>query len=138
MGGVASAEKTPPPSYLVLEKPLSNTTPDYRTGEVTADANYGFDGKKRKERVMVASDAEMQSVKVPQKFRDFCAHHYINFEKCKKDKFPLLYRCHPEKHNLEHCQYEDYLIRMKEYERERRLLHRKQRKEAKNKGGDEE
>ncbi|ODM91867.1 NADH dehydrogenase [ubiquinone] 1 beta subcomplex subunit 7 [Orchesella cincta] len=135
MGGTVSS-RPPASPVIILEKPLSKTTPDWKTGELCADPNYGFEeqGKRRKERVMVATEAEMISAKVPPKLRDFCAHHYINFEKCKKDKFPFVYRCHPEKHNYEHCQYEDYLIRMKDYERERRLLHRKLRKEKKNGG----
>lgn len=56
---------------------------------------------------MVATPEEMESAKVPLHFRDYCAHTYIGLEKCKKDKFPFVYRCHPEKHEHDHCQLEE-------------------------------
>lgn len=45
-----SADKAPSTSYLVWDPSICKTTPDYKTGKVSADTNYGFDGKKRKER----------------------------------------------------------------------------------------
>lgn len=56
---------------------------------------------------MVATPEELESAKVPLHFRDYCAHKYIELEKCKKHKFPFVYRCHHEKHDYEHCQYEE-------------------------------
>jgi len=132
MGGLVSSEqKAPPRSLIILDPVLDETTPDYLNGNLLYPANYGFEGKQRKERVMVATPEELESAKVPAKMRDYCAHKWIGFEKCKRDAFPFVYRCHHEKHDYEHCQYEDYLIRMKDFERERRLLYRKQRKDAK-------
>jgi len=101
------------------------------TKESQFDPSFGFEGKERVPRVMVATEAEMVSAKVPHMFRDYCAHLYIAYQGCKKQKAPFFYRCHHEKHEYETCEMEDYVIRMKEFEREERLLKRKQRIEAK-------
>ncbi|XP_784178.1 NADH dehydrogenase [ubiquinone] 1 beta subcomplex subunit 7 [Strongylocentrotus purpuratus] len=93
----------------------------------TFDPEYGFpDG--RPEREMVASQEEMNMARVPMDKRDFCAHFYIAFLKCRRDNFPNLLNCRHAKHEYDHCEYEDFVIRMKEYERERRLLERGKRK----------
>jgi len=130
MGGNVSAEynsKASKPSRIVIDP--SPTTPDWRCADSATDPHYGFDDRKRKERVMIATPEELESAKVPLEHRDYCAHKFIAFAKCRKDKFPLVYRCAHERHDWEVCQVDDYTIRMKEYERERRLLERKQRKE---------
>lgn len=56
---------------------------------------------------MIATAAELESAMVPRRFRDYCAHKFILFEKCKRDKFPFVYRCHPEKHAMEVCQLDE-------------------------------
>jgi len=82
---------------------------------------------------MIATEEEMIHAMVPLKYRDYCAHYYINYMKCKRDngKFNLLQPCDHERHEWEECQYEDFLMRMKEYERERRLLQREKKQEYK-------
>lgn len=45
-----SADKAPPPPFLTLDPSICKTTPDYIDGKLTADPQYGFDGKRRKER----------------------------------------------------------------------------------------
>jgi len=102
------------------------TSPNFRE-QATFDANYGFENG-RKERVMVATEQEMDAAGLKPEQRDYCAHTLIDFYKCKRDVFPFVSRCGPEKHAFDHCQYEDYVLRMKEYERERRLLERAKRK----------
>ncbi|PSN34255.1 NADH dehydrogenase [ubiquinone] 1 beta subcomplex subunit 7 [Blattella germanica] len=94
------------------------------------DPLYGF-ANGRKERVMIATEAEMESAKLPLEDRDYCAHLLIKYRACRADKAPWLYQCEHEKHVYLNCEYEDYIIRMKEFERERRLLQRKKRLEAK-------
>jgi NADH dehydrogenase (ubiquinone) 1 beta subcomplex subunit 7 len=129
---MSSAERAPPPPLIRLDPAIDPTAADFREGTLSHPPNYGYpEGVQRKERVMIATLEEMESAKVPPKFRDYCAHKWIMFEKCKRDKFPFVYRCHHEKHDYDHCQLDDYIIRMKEMERERRLLHRKQRKARK-------
>jgi len=130
--GVSAANpntKAPAGSDFVISR--SATTPGYKDGTYVADPNYGFDeqGKQRKERVPPMTQAELSSANVEHKFRDHCAHKFVALQKCNKDHVPWPWPCRHARHEYEECQYEEYLIRMKEYERERRLLHRKQRKE---------
>jgi len=99
----------------------SKTVPDFETGVLRHDQLEGFDGQ-RKQRVMIATEAEMISAKIPHKYRDYCAHLWIQFETCRKRQAPWYWRCGHVKHEYLTCQFEDDLLRMKEYERERRLL----------------
>ncbi|KAK3864147.1 hypothetical protein Pcinc_030135 [Petrolisthes cinctipes] len=105
------------------------TRPDY-TKSATFDPLYGF-SEGRKERVMIATVEEMQSADLPQDSRDYCAHLAIEHRACRQNVWPLAYKCAHEKHQYLNCQYEDFVLRMKEYERERRLLERTERKAAK-------
>jgi len=106
-----------------------NYSPDHHNPP-TFDPQYGFQGE-RKERVMVATEEEMSSAKLPLDQRDYCAHLVIAFNACKRKEWPMAYKCAHEKHAVLNCQYDDYLIRMKEYERERRLLQRKKKLDRK-------
>jgi len=97
----------------------------------TYPSNYGF-SEERVERKMIATEDEMIKAKLPLKYRDYCAHYFISYMKCKRDAGPFgFYSCDHEKHDWEHCQYEDFVMRMKEYERERRLLQREKAQEEK-------
>merc|ERR1712137_1536957 len=63
--------------------------------------NYGFSGE-RVERKMIATEDEMVKAKVPLKHRDYCAHYYINFLKCNRDRGALdFWACDHEKHDWE-------------------------------------
>jgi len=100
--------------------------PNFREGP-TFDPLYGFP-QGRKERVMVATEDEMEAAGLTAEQRDYCAHTYIDFLKCRRQKFPYVAACKPQLHVHEECEYQDYVLRMKEYERERRLLERRKRK----------
>ncbi|XP_045600715.1 NADH dehydrogenase [ubiquinone] 1 beta subcomplex subunit 7 [Procambarus clarkii] len=104
-------------------------TPDYTKGP-TFDPLYGFP-EGRKERVMLATLEEMESVQLPLDKRDYCAHLAIKNRACREREWPLVYKCAHEKHEYLNCEYEDYVLRMKEHERERRLLERAKRKAQK-------
>jgi NADH dehydrogenase (ubiquinone) 1 beta subcomplex subunit 7 len=54
---------------------------------------------------MIATKEEMDSAKMDPKFRDYCAHKYIAFYKCKKDNFPWVAACEHEKHDYHNCEY---------------------------------
>merc|ERR1719228_1809486 len=70
----------------------------------------------------------MVQAQVPMEYRDYCAHHYIHYAKCQRtQKSWQLYKCDGEKHEWEHCEFDDFIMRMKEYERERRLRQRTQK-----------
>ncbi|KAG8240384.1 hypothetical protein J437_LFUL002526 [Ladona fulva] len=103
--------------------------------EPSFDPLYGFPNG-RKERVMIATDEELSSAKIPLENRDYCAHLLLKYQSCRADVWPFPYKCAHEKHEYLTCEYEDYILRMKEYERERRLLQRKQRIEAKSKSSE--
>ncbi|KAB0368824.1 hypothetical protein FD755_019858 [Muntiacus reevesi] len=90
----------------------------------TFPPDYGF--PERKEREMVATQQEMNDAQLVLRQRDYCAHYLIRFLKCKRDNFPNFLACKHEQHDWEHL---DYVKRMKEFERERRLLRRKKRRE---------
>ncbi|KAG1694106.1 NADH dehydrogenase [ubiquinone] 1 beta subcomplex subunit 7 [Nymphon striatum] len=94
----------------------------------TFDALYGFPSG-RQERKMIATNEEMVKAKLPIDKRDYCAHLLIKYHACFYDKFPWVHQCSHEKHDYIHCEYDDYVSRMKEYERERRLLVRKKKRE---------
>merc|ERR1712136_320224 len=72
----------------------------------------------------------MVQAKLPLKYRDYCAHYYITYRKCKRDE-GLFDNCDHGRHDWEQCQYENFVLRMKEYERERRLLQREKQLEEK-------
>lgn len=94
--------------------------------EPSFDATLGYPNG-RKQRVMIATTEEMESAKLPLEDRDYCAHLLLNYRSCRADVYPFLYKCHHEKHEYLTCEYEDYMLRLKEYERERRLLERQKR-----------
>ncbi|XP_039628393.1 NADH dehydrogenase [ubiquinone] 1 beta subcomplex subunit 7 isoform X2 [Polypterus senegalus] len=77
--------------------------------------------------VMVATQEQMNLAQLPLEQRDYCAHHLMKLMKCKRDNWPNLMACQHERHDWDYCQHQDYVMRMKEYERERRLLKRKKR-----------
>uniref|UniRef100_A0A7R9B8T2 NADH dehydrogenase [ubiquinone] 1 beta subcomplex subunit 7 n=2 Tax=Timema TaxID=61471 RepID=A0A7R9B8T2_TIMSH len=94
------------------------------------DPLYGFPNG-RKPREMIATEEQMQSAKLPLEDRGYCAHKLLEYQSCRADVWPWAAKCHHEKHDYLNCEYEDYILRLKEYEREKRLLHRKKRIEEK-------
>ncbi|CAH1113262.1 unnamed protein product [Psylliodes chrysocephalus] len=96
-----------------------DVTPD-PTKEPTFDACSGFITC-RKMRCLPCSEDELKSAKIPLEDRDYCAHLLMKFRVCRKDNWPFAV-CKAEKHEYLKCQHEDFILRMKEYERERRLM----------------
>ncbi|XP_061300430.1 NADH dehydrogenase [ubiquinone] 1 beta subcomplex subunit 7 [Pezoporus flaviventris] len=82
----------------------------------------------RRPRAMVASPEVLAAARVPLEQRDFCAHHLVKLLRCKRDAFPEPWICRDLQHRWEACEHEDYVMRMKEFERERRLLQRQKRR----------
>ena len=70
---------------------------------------------------MIATEEEMNSAKVPLRYRDYCAHKYIDFKACIKNNMPFYWRCKHARHEYMECQFQDDVLRMKEWERERRI-----------------
>ena len=76
---------------------------------------------------MIATQAEMDSAKLTPKFRDYCAHKWIDYRACLKNNRPFYWRCRHERHSYGECVFEDSVLRMKEWEREKRLREREMR-----------
>ncbi|VDL76728.1 unnamed protein product [Nippostrongylus brasiliensis] len=80
---------------------------------------------------MKVSWEEMDQFKLKPGQRDYCAHLLIPLLKCQRANAPFAgHLCDTERAAWDKCEYDDYIMRIKEFERERRLLMRKQRKEA--------
>lgn len=85
----------------------------------------------RQQRQMVAKEEHLMSARIPPKYRDYCAHYLLDYQVCRYKQFPFVYRCHHEKHDYLNCEHDDYIIRMKEFEREKRLREREIRIKSK-------
>uniref|UniRef100_A0A8C4NGA8 NADH dehydrogenase [ubiquinone] 1 beta subcomplex subunit 7 n=1 Tax=Eptatretus burgeri TaxID=7764 RepID=A0A8C4NGA8_EPTBU len=70
---------------------------------------------------------QMQQAVLPLTCRDYCAHEYIRLLRCRRENFPNYWACNEEKHAWQKCGFDEYVMRMKEFEREKRLKMRKQR-----------
>ncbi|XP_028038263.1 NADH dehydrogenase [ubiquinone] 1 beta subcomplex subunit 7 [Bombyx mandarina] len=103
-----------------------------RSVDLNSDDNPTFDPQagfqyERKQREMIAKEEDLISARIPNKYRDYCAHYLLDYQVCRYKEMPLLYRCAHEKHNYLNCEQQDYVLRMKEFERERRLRVRENR-----------
>ncbi|KAI0219258.1 NADH dehydrogenase [ubiquinone] 1 beta subcomplex subunit 7 [Lamellibrachia satsuma] len=106
-----------------------DTTPR-PTDAPSFDPLYGFPSG-RTERKMIATEQEMQAAGLEARDRDYCAHKFIDVKACKRENFPWTVACSHLLHEYEQCEFDDYVLRMKEFERERRLRERSKRKAAK-------
>ncbi|KAL0840463.1 hypothetical protein ABMA28_015711 [Loxostege sticticalis] len=98
----------------------------YMDDKPTFEAQTGF-SYERKQREMVAREEELVSARIPPQFRDYCSHKLLDYQVCRYKNMPMLYKCAHEKHDYLNCEHQDYVLRMKEFERERRLRVREQR-----------
>ncbi|KAL5209567.1 hypothetical protein ABZP36_005190 [Zizania latifolia] len=60
----------------------------------------------------VATQAEMAEARLPLPYRDQCAHLLIPLNKCRVAEYYLPWKCEPERHSYEKCQYELVMERM--------------------------
>lgn len=98
-------------------------------GPPTFDPHHGFAGKREERPNVKTTKEEMIAAKVPPQFRDYCVDQYLDLQRCHKATFPHVQRCTTELHKYHKCEYDDMVLRMKEYERERRLLIREEDKQ---------
>ncbi|GFO18907.1 NADP dehydrogenase [ubiquinone] 1 beta subcomplex subunit 7 [Plakobranchus ocellatus] len=111
--------------YTYVTNP--DTAPDYKNPP-TFDPLYGFP-EGREERKICATRQQLDRAKVPIQKRDYCVDYYMKFLECRQQHFPRVWtHCHHQIHDWEHCQIEDTVLRVKEWERERRLKERAKRK----------
>ena len=105
-------------------RPTEFTPKSY--GPITFDPHEGFEYK-RKQREKLYTDAEAEAIRLHPSKRDYCGHLAIKYLICRHEEHPWLWNCAHEKHDYVHCQEEDQKLRMKEWERERRLRIRQKR-----------
>lgn len=82
---------------------------------------------KRKRREYKACELHLYSARIPPKYRDYCVDELLEYQTCRYEKWPFVFNCHHEKHAYLNCEQKDYVLRMKEFERERRLRERELR-----------
>ncbi|KAJ0179965.1 hypothetical protein K1T71_004556 [Dendrolimus kikuchii] len=98
----------------------------YMDDKPSFDPQAGFSYERQK-REMVANETDLVSARIPPEFRDYCSHYLLDYQVCRYKHMPFLYKCAHEKHEYLNCEQRDYILRMKEFERERRLRVREQR-----------
>merc|ERR1712166_675017 len=74
---------------------------------------------------MKVSMDEMMAERVDPAFRDYCAHMLIPLNQCRRKEWYLPWKCGPERHAYEKCEFDEYMSRMKDnvasQERQRKL-----------------
>jgi NADH dehydrogenase (ubiquinone) 1 beta subcomplex subunit 7 len=102
----------------------------------TFDPLTGFP-KGRKKREMKVTEEEMDAWGLETEERDYCAHKFIAWRRCMMQHTPVAnWYCDQIRHDFDHCELEDTIMRMKEFERERRLLKRMKRKRERQAAGE--
>ena len=56
---------------------------------------------------MHVTEEQMEEAGLTPDVRDYCAHHLIEYLKCRKEKFPWFSRCVHEKHVWDECQFNE-------------------------------
>jgi len=110
--------------YAYVTNP--DTAPDIKNPP-TFDPLQGFP-EGRQERTIKATREELDRANIPLKYRDYCVDHFMELMKCRQEHFPrVIKHCSKYVHNWEHCEIEDTNMRVKEWEREKRLKERSKR-----------
>lgn len=52
---------------------------------------------------MKMSEEDMMALKIPRDQRDYCAHKYLEIQRCKRRHFPLMIKCSNEIHEYHQC-----------------------------------
>ncbi|CDI97666.1 NADH dehydrogenase (Ubiquinone) 1 beta subcomplex 7 [Echinococcus multilocularis] len=92
----------------------------------THDPLKGFP-RGRKKRELIVTEEEMIAAGLTSKERDYCAPMLMALRKCRAERgvlSPLF--CGHFRHGYLECQTKDQILRMKEYEREYRLMKKEQ------------
>lgn len=95
--------------------------------EPTFASDKGFSYKRQTRRAVKATTDELNSAKIPTELQDYCADELLAYQVCRYEHMPFLIECDCERHAYLSCEQQDYVIRMKEFERERRLIERENR-----------
>lgn len=56
---------------------------------------------------MKISQEELEAANVPHRYRDYCAHAYVDYMKCRQKHAPWYKACKHELHHYEECEYDE-------------------------------
>merc|ERR1712028_227172 len=59
---------------------------------------------------MGVSMDEMMAERVDPSFRDYCAHMLIPLNQCRRKEWYLPWKCGPERHAYEKCEFDEYAV----------------------------
>lgn len=123
--------------WAKLRKNLFEKTYPFYDGNQTTGIPIGYDQMEgfpegRKERELPnATKQHLDSMNMDMFDRNFCSDEAIIFKRCQYQNWPMVNWCSRELHHYEHCLQDDFRLRMREFERERRLNARAARIEEK-------
>ncbi|KAK4472252.1 hypothetical protein MN116_003522 [Schistosoma mekongi] len=100
-----------------------NSMPDIFKGPIFDQLDGFPEGRKR--RSFILTEDEMIASGLRSHERDYCAHILVAFKKCRKEHLFPEFFCSDFKHKYSDCKRDDLVLRMKEYERERRLMRKR-------------
>ncbi|XP_065212435.1 NADH dehydrogenase [ubiquinone] 1 beta subcomplex subunit 7 [Planococcus citri] len=103
------------------------TTPHDKS-PIKFDPLAGFPEGARKVKEFKVTKAELESMQVSEEYIDYCLHKQLRWKSCQADHMPFVSVCSPQLHAYQACMFEEHKDRMRDYERERRILQRKQRR----------
>jgi len=55
----------------------------------------------------VLTTEQMEAAKIEPMYRDYCAHHLVEWEKCKRVHLPFGIKCKPYKHAWDECEFHE-------------------------------
>jgi len=56
----------------------------------------------------VLTPEQMEAAFIEPMYRDYCAHHLLEFYRCRREHFPWIIACKPQKHVWDQCQIDEY------------------------------
>ncbi len=56
---------------------------------------------------MIATEKELRAAKIPKDQWNFCAHTYLEMDRCRADNFPFVWKCKDEAATASHCNYQE-------------------------------
>lgn len=59
---------------------------------------------------MSVPEEDLIAAKVPPNLRDYCAHKYLDYQRCYQKEFPFVTRCHDEIHHYLQCEYDEWVF----------------------------
>jgi len=58
----------------------------------------------------VLTEEQMEAAGIDPQFRDYCAHHFLEFLRCRQDHYPWVIACKAFHHQWQECLAEEYVV----------------------------